>query len=158
MALFQLDAYRCDSHPQWSDLLYRSRLYHIGKYTMAFRLRNPVFYYLWYRWLFYAMLTKEERQYVRRTIKPNDPAYYYSPCAHQQLGASLQDIFCLYHPLLFLPVSIFQLIKELATRPSEIVRSPERQVVCPQTAVNSSVNNEFAGEHNDVPKSETGIE
>jgi len=155
MSLFQLD--KCDSceRPLCTREGRGGRAYFASMYVYSFKLRNPIAYLLWYRWWFRRQLTSKDRDLVwtkKRRAESDD-------CLHKLYGLSPSywEEFCLWHPWLFLPIAVFQLLKQLVTAPVQVVGAAEGEVVCSQTAVNPVVDEKFTGEQQNVPKDEVSV-
>ena len=147
--------YGCPSpeQPRVPDLLSAYRLFVHGRdwsYSRViaeFRLRNPIMYFLWYRWWFYFSVPKELRGIVFRLSNVSKTYRTHAP---------YWVAFMQYHPVLFLIwlvlYALFQLFVKTLTAPVEIWR----KFVYPKSPLlkrveSGSIDHEFIEEDSQVP-------
>jgi hypothetical protein len=96
----------------------------LARYLVAFRMQHPVAYYLWYR---HRILWATPRSLRRKTL---DTITFYARSRHGSLVPPCMDAFdefAFWHPVLFLPVDAFQLLKKMLTAPRKVFRTREEK-------------------------------
>ena len=120
-------------------------------YLVDFQIRNPVMWYLFYRWWFFFSAPKAFRQYLPQVIRA------------QRIGRRLACLytpywvpFAKYHPVLFLIwlvlYSLFQLLVKALTAPIEMCYAARTVSSAPsEDIVVTDLNDELVIERSEVP-------
>ena len=143
------------------------RLQCAARYAIAFRMRHPIAYYLWYRYRILRLVSKVDRAEVldymlwleknrARYFKDNEYVACFGPRSLPGGMTALEE-FALRHPFLFLFVDFYQTCKKFMSCPSEKVCPLEGEAVAGGSVdlVDSlAVENTLAQKHDDVPSND----
>jgi len=89
-----------------------------ARFFTAFKLRNPVAWFLWYRFRLMMTLTKAERKAILPEIANCEKAGGHCDMSGAA-GMSLLDAYALRNPGWFLFVDLFQFLKQNLTKQSD---------------------------------------
>jgi len=96
-----------------------TRIVDTARFIVAFKMRHPIAYALWYCWRLRLALTREERAGLSVQIKFHEENGY-SFGSQIPRGVSRLDEFALWHPALFLFVDLFQFLKKAIVCPGKV--------------------------------------
>jgi len=92
------------------------RHHNIARFFVAFKLRNPAMWAIWYRFRLMATLTKEERAGILPSMEILSRERSYIPCMMSPL-----DEYALRNPFWFLFVDAYQFCKKTLTRIGQVI-------------------------------------
>ena len=110
-------------HQEKTHLRFSTNFRHheIAKYFVAFKLRNPAMWAMWYRFRLMATLTEEERVGILPSMEILERSRSYIPCKMSPL-----DEYALHNPFWFLFVDAYQFGKKALTKISQVIRRISR--------------------------------